>query len=65
MNLGGISNIKGARMETNPKLVIVIGISGVQLIRMVCSNDREEKLSLKLYMKIKGLLNLIDESLKE
>jgi hypothetical protein len=52
-------------METNPKLVIVIGISGVQLIRMVCSNDREEKLSLKLYMKIKGLLNLIDESLKE
>lgn len=48
-----------------PRLVIVIGMKGIRLVRLVCSNDKEEEVSLKLYKKIKGFLNLIDKTLKE
>ena len=46
-----------------PRLVVVIGMKGIRLVRLACSNDAEEEMCLGLYLKIRDTLNSINEIL--
>ena len=51
-------------METEPRLVLVIGSEGVRLIRMVASCREDEEESISLYLKLRPIFHLIDEELE-
>jgi hypothetical protein len=47
----------------NPRLVVVIGDKGINLVRLVSKDDREEEKCLNLYQKVKKQLKKIDKEL--
>lgn len=47
-----------------PRLVIVVGLKGIRLIRMVASSSEEEDEAVRLYSRLKKKLRAIDKTLQ-